>query len=231
MFSFVIIGISLIVGFSLLGGIATSSKFWLSNFRPSPKKIAADVDKMKLLMQPKVETLIPWTAEETALLSLDQIDFKKKKRGTTVAQGTFMSIYQEPMVTYNYKKYFNSKTEDAVIYARTSNRAFEYRIKNEEVTISINNHEVGTLRKDGILYKNNRLLARINKNSQDVLSPILLHTQKGHMKELGNLATKNNTDDISTRALQLVDKQMNENEEAVFLSLVIFEMVKKAVTK
>lgn len=229
MASIIFISILTAIGVGLLSSASNHQRLWISNLNPKKKKIEADFQKMKLLLEPKVKELIPWTSDEANLLSLEQVDFKKKKRGVIVTQGVFTSIYHEPMVAYTYKKYINKKYEDAIIYARTSNRAFEYRIKKDEVSIKINNKSIGTLKANGILYRKNRLMARINRSNSS--SPILLHTQKGHMKELGHVTTQRQKDDIHQRALQLVDRHMNDNEEAVFLSLVLFEMVYHAVKK
>lgn len=227
MASLIFIGILTAIGVGLFSSASNSQRLWISNLNPKKKKIETDFQKLKLLVEPKVKALIPWTSDETNLLSLEQVDFKKKKRGVVVIQGTFTSIYHEPMVAYTYKKYINKKYEDAIIYARTSNRAFEYRIKKDEVSIKINNKPIGKLKANGILYRKKRLLARINRNTPS--SPILLHTQKGHMKELGHVTTQRQKDDIHPRALQLVDQHMNNNEEAIFLSLVLFEMIYHSV--
>ena len=68
---------------------------------------------MKKLLAPQIEELIPWSGEEINLLSLKDGTVERKKRGTTVVQGTFNSIYHEPMITYAYKKYMSKKENAA----------------------------------------------------------------------------------------------------------------------
>jgi hypothetical protein len=186
---------------------------------------------MKALMEPKLETIIPWTEEEKSLLSVEQVDLKKKKQGTTVVEGTFVSIYHEPMVAYIYKKYLNKKYEDAIIYARTSNRAFEYRIKKRQIAIRINNHDIGLLKEDNKLYRKNKVIASIDRNGRNRLTPVLLHDKKGQVKELGHIVKQQSSEEINKRALQLIDQQMNSNEEAIFLALVFLEIIHTSITR
>ncbi len=231
MLSILVAGTAVAVAFGIVGGMANNSRFWISNFNPNKKKIQDDLRTIKALMEPKLETIIPWTEEEKTLLSVEQIDVKKKRQGTIVVQGTLISIYHEPMVAYFYKKYLNKKSEDAIIYARTSNRAFEYRIKKGEVAIRINNHDIGSLKQDNKLYRKNKVIASINRDSQTNLTPILLHDKRGQIKELGHLVKKQSSDEINKRALQLIDQQMNDNEEAIFLALVLFEMIHTSIVR
>ena len=135
------------------------------------------------------------------------------------------------MVTYIYKKYLNKKYEDAIIYARTSNRAFEYRVKKNDIAIRINNHDIGILKNDNKLYRKNKVIASIGQNSQTNLTPILLHDKKGQIKELGHIVKKPSSDEVNKRALQLIDQQMNSNEEAIFLALVLLKMIHSSITR
>lgn len=231
MLSILVAGTAVAVAFGIVGGMANNSRFWLSNFNPSKKKIEDDLHTMKALIEPKLETIIPWTEEEKFLLSVEQVDVKKKRQGTTVIQGTFISIYHEPMVTYIYKKYLNKKYEDALIYARTSNRTFVYRIRKGEIAISINNHDIGILKEDNKLYRKKKVIASINRQSPTNFISILLHDTRGQTKELGNVVKKQDSDEVMKRALQLIDQQMNGNEEAIFLALVFFEMIHSSIGK
>lgn len=229
MVSLIVIATALIASLAVFGVVAKGGYTYLTNFRPSVKKIASDVEKMQALMAPTTSNLVPWTIEEMSLLSLEQVDRFKKKRITTVVQGTLVSIYQEPMVIYTYKRYA-SKKENALIFARTSNRTFEYRIKNDTIQIKVNNELIGELKTNGVLYKNKRMLAKINQ-SVEGYNPILLIDRKGNTKELGHVADKKSTEVINPRALQLVDSKMNKQEEDVFLSLALLDVIYKSVKK
>lgn len=229
MIALLVLGMIGVVSVFLFGMIASGGRFYLLNYNPSKRKVLADVNKMKKLLTPKIEALIPWSGEEINLLSLKHGTVERKKRGTTVVQGTFNSIYHEAMITYAYKKYM-AKKENAVIYARTSNRSFEYRIKDQQISITINNKLIGILKPNGVLYTTKKkMLARINRASDAPHYPVLIHDQKGHMKELGTLVTKTTEEQINPRALQFIDPNMNDQEEAIFLSLVLFDMIYKSV--
>jgi hypothetical protein len=228
MVSFAVLAMAAIVSVLLFGMVARGARFYLLNYRPNERKILADVEKMKQLMAPSLERLVPWTNEEMPLLSLERVDVKRKKQGTTVAQGTFVSIYNEPMVAYTYKKYLSPK-ENSITYARTSNRAFEFRTKDNKVEIKINNQKIGTLHENGVLYNNRKkMLARIN-NEDNAMHPVLAHDMKGNMKELGTILSEKNEDQINPRALQMIEPQMNDKEEALFLALALYQLIKKNV--
>jgi hypothetical protein len=229
MVSLIVIAAALITSLVVSGVVIKGGYTYLTNLRPSVKKIANDVKKMKALMAPTTSKLVPWSIEEMSLLSLEQVDRFKKKRITTVVQGTLVSIYQEPMATYTYKRYASRK-ENALIFARTSNRSFEYRIKDGTIQIKVNNELIGELRTNGVLYQNKRMLARINQ-SVEGYNPIFLLDRKGNMKELGHVADKKNEEAINPRALQLVDNKMNKQEADVFLSLALLDVIYKSVKK
>jgi hypothetical protein len=231
MLSIIVVGTAVAVALGLAGSIANNSSFWLSNYNPSDKKIQDDFSTMKVWIEPKLKAIIPWTDEELSILSLEQIDIKTKKEGTYVMEGTFISIYHEPMVTYIYKKYINKKFEDAIIFARTSNRAFQYRIKQNEVVIHINNHPIGTLKANGQLFNKNKRIASINKDNPTTLYAISLHDKRGQTKELGSVVNKYTAEQVNNRAFQLLDESMNDNEEAIFLALALYEMIHRSVKR
>ncbi len=229
MITLLVLGMIGVVSVFLFGMIASGGRFYLLNYNPSKKKVLTDIKKMKKLLAPNINELIPWKGEEINLLSLKHGSVQRKKRGTTVVQGTFNSIYHEPMITYAYKKYM-AKTENAVIYAQTSNRSFQYRIKDQQIELTINNKFIGILQSNGVLYNTKKkMLARINRKSDAPHYPVLIHSEKGHMKELGTLVTKTTEEQINPRALQFLDPNMTDQEEMVFLSLVLFDMIYKVV--
>ncbi len=194
----------------------------LVNFQPGKGKINNDLRKLKEEMKPYISELVPWDKEELELLSLNQINTSTKKGFTKTAKGVFTSIYHEPLVAYAYKKYMSSK-ENAVIYATTSEMEFEYRIREKHTQIRINGQFIGNLANNGALYagKSNRLLAKINKESEGLHLPILVKD-----KELAMLVKPENARAVNPRAFELVSP-MDKEEEALLLSLSILEMVKK----
>jgi len=194
----------------------------LVNFQPGRSKIKADLQKMKTEIQPFIDDLVPWTKEEMELLSLNQINKTVKKGFVSTAKGIITSIYHEPLIAWSYKKYV-SPENNAVIYARSSHHEFVFRIKKDKTEFKIDDHVIGELRENGILYssKTNRLMARINKSKDELLLPVLVGD-----KEVASLINPNLTTKTNPRAFEFLS-EMNNEEEAVLLSMAIFEMVKK----
>ena len=149
-----------------------------------------------------------------------------KKRVTTSAKGVFTTIYNEPIVAYNFKKYI-AREVDAVLYARTATHEFAYRIKGGEVKVVIDNELVGTLKDNGILYggQHNRMIARINREQELELMPIIVNE-----KEVGNLVKALPTPkakSVDARAFEFVRDDLNQEERKIFLSLAIYELVQR----
>lgn len=199
---------------------------FLINFQPGRSKIKADLQKMKAEIQPFIDELIPWTKEELELLSANQINIKIKKSIVTTAKGIITSIYHEPLIAWSYKRYV-SPERNAVIYARSAHREFVFRIKKDKTEIKIDGHVIGTLRKNGVLYssKTNRLMARINRQDDELLLPILVGE-----KEVASLINPQLNGKTNPRAFEFLEVN-NKEEEAILLSLAIFEFVKNEIPK
>lgn len=197
--------------------------FALIHFQPGKGKIRTDLKKMKDEIAPFIEELIPWNKEELELLSSNQVKQKISRGIITTAEGVFNSIYHEPLIAYSYKKYISSK-KDEVIYARTSNHEFVYRTKKGITELIIDNQKVGVINKQGLLHggRKKRLLAQINKSENELELPIIIGN-----KERGTLM-KPESGSVNPRAFQFVGK-MGKNEEAVFLSLAVLELIKESI--
>ena len=196
----------------------------LINFQPGSNKIRTDLKKMKSEIMPWIDQLVPWTKEEMELLSTNQVNQKIKKGIIKTAKGVFTSVYHEPLVAYSYKKYV-SPNVNAVLFVRTSNHEFVYRMKKKGTELFIDNQPVGMISNDGLLYggKRKRLLARINKEDNELELPIIVGD-----KERGTLVRSNSSGEVNARAFQFVTP-MGAQEEAVFLSLAVFELVKDSI--
>lgn len=199
--------------------------FALIHFQPGKGKIRTDLKKMKNEIAPYIDDLIPWNKEELELMSSNQVKQKISRGVITTAEGVFNSIYHEPLIAYSYKKYISPKRNE-VIYARTSNHEFVYRTKKDSTELFIDNQKVGVINNKGLLHggRRKRLLARINKNENELELPIIIGN-----KERGTLM-KPESDSVNPRAFQFVG-EMGKNEEAVFLSLAVLELVRDSIKK
>jgi len=198
----------------------------LTNFQPGRLKIKADLQKMKTEIQPFIDDLVPWTKEEMGLLSINQINKKIKKGIVTTAKGIITSIYHEPLIAWSYKRYV-SPDNNAVIYARSSHHEFVFRLRKNKTELKIDDQVIGTLRENGVLYssKTKRIMARINRSNDELFLPILVGD-----KEVASLINLDKTTKTNPRAFEFLS-DMDEKEEAILLSLAIFEFVKNEIPR
>ena len=198
----------------------------LTNYQPGKSKLKADLQKMKKEIQPFIDDLVPWTKEEMGLLSINQINKKVNNGIVATAKGIITSIYHEPLIAWSYKRYI-SPENNAIIYARSSHHEFVFRIRKDKTELKIDNQEIGTLRENGVLYssKTERLLARINRNPDELFLPVLVGE-----KEVASLINPEKTTRTNPRAFEFL-AEMDKEEEAVLLSLAIFEFVKNEIPK
>ncbi len=198
----------------------------IKNFQPGKSKVEEDINKMKTSIQIFINELIPWNKEELDLLSFNQINKKIGKGMVKTGQGVITSIYHEPMIAWSYKRYVGGGN-NAVLYACTSHHEFVFRIRNNETNIIIDNEEVGQLRDNGLLYntKTNLLMARINRDSDHLALPVLVGE-----KEVATLKRTGYIQETNSRAFELL-VEMDDQEEAVLLSLAILEMTSRTLNE
>ncbi|MEM6320204.1 MAG: hypothetical protein AAF960_21220 [Bacteroidota bacterium] len=194
------------------------------NFQPGKNRILNDFRQLRDEVAQWSNQLIPWTEEEMSLLSPRQVNQKIKRGITKTAQGIFTSIYQEPLIVYNYRKYI-ARGENAILYARTSKNEFAYRIKKKGIDINIDGEYAGVLRENGGLYggRRNRLIARINRDDELQLHPIVIGE-----KEVASVLNPTKTTKHNPRAFQFL-RPINKKEEPIFMALAILEMVQESL--
>ena len=197
----------------------------LTNFKPSKRKVQADLEKMRNDLATKTKDLVPLDKEELEAFSQNQIQQIKKNRSSSASQGMFTTIYGEPIVAYTYKKYIASGS-NALFYARTANHEFAYRIVDGEVKIVIDNQLVGILKPNGVLYggQQQKMLARINREGE-LLLPVIVNNKK-----VGNLTKalpKSKDKNVNDRAFEFLRDDLDPEERKVFLSLALYELINR----
>ena len=198
----------------------------LSNFTPGQSKVQTDVDKMKSEIQPWMEELVDWKKEELNLLSFNNINKQVKKGIVKTAKGILTSIYQEPLIAYSFKQYFGNK-KNAILYARTADREFQFRIREKAVAVSVNGQPLGLIQEDGRLLDPNtkQLTARISRTQDELTLPIIIKDREvaGLLKPIPGQAPTS-----TDRAFEFVN-QVESTDEALVLSLSIWEILRKEV--
>ncbi len=209
----------------LVFGLSTLTKMF-SNFQPGKNKIRKDLRKMKAELHPWVEELVPWDRNEMELLSTNQINRTQQKGIVNSVKGVFTSIYHEPMVAYAYKKYASTGS-GAILYVRTSKHEFVYRFSNKYTEVYIDNQKIGMLTKDKKLYNTsgNKVIALIDQKNAELILPILVEG-----REIGSLLpAQQSKKGLNPRAFDMFSEKIDNDEEKVFLSLAILELVERSL--
>ncbi len=196
----------------------------MENFKPGRNKIQKDLQQFRAELQPWIADLVPWSREEMEQLSLNQVNRTVRKGIATVGKGVFTTIYHEPVIAWMYKKYLGSK-ENALLYARTSNSEFIYRIKEDGVELVVDNELIGKIGNNGILYnqKGNKQLAQINTQSEELYLPVRINERR-----VGGLTHGKTPDNENPRAFQFL-ADMTKEEEKIFMALSILEIARKDI--
>lgn len=209
----------------VLGMVAATILFKMAkNYRPGRSKIQDDLKQLRAELAPMVAGLVPWTSSEMEQLSFNQINRTSKGGVVKTSKGVLTTVYHEPVIAWAHKKYVGQQ-ENGLIYARTSDREFVYRLKNGEVEMVVGDELVGVLNPSGILvgHKSNQQLAQINKDETNLVLPV-----KVNNKLVGGLSNPERNQKSNARVFQHLAK-LNKSEEELVLSLSILEMVKREV--
>jgi len=187
---------------------------------PGAKKINLDLATMRKHCKPAVDQLIPWEEEkELELLSLN-VNYKSQKRGSDkMIIGAIQSVYYEPMVVFAYKDYIKGQ-RDALLYCRTKNLEFIYRMKRRDTDVYFNGNHVAVLDQAGMLQgmKSKQTLGGVRSYSSDLLSIIV------QGKDVGHLFNPSRPHNEQQRAF-IVMSQLEEEEEYILLALGLYELV------
>lgn len=210
----------------LLMLVLSLSAIWMSmkmfqNYKPGRNKIQSDLKQIKAELAPLTTNLVPWTKEEMEQLSFNQINRTTKHGIVKTSKGVITTVYHEPVIAWAYKKYVGQK-ENGLLYARTSNQSFIYRLKNGTTEMVAGDQLIGTLSEEGLLLnsKGNKQLAQISKNENNLLKPL-----KVNERMVGGLALPNRKQKVNTRVFQYLN-ELNGEEEELVLSLAILELVR-----
>lgn len=207
--------------FAALFFIAYYLSQYFLNYKPSKKHIEKDLARIKEECKPMVKTLVPWNAEELRLLSFNAEEVMKKRGGMSSRKGLMYSIYHEPVLAYASKEYSDGKY--GLLYVRTSNREFTYRILPQFTEVYINGRAYGRLYENGELRdpKNKKTLARLQL-SEDRYLPIIVEDE-----EKGQLIDFTKTDAVNPRAYEFL-QEMEDAQRLRFMALTLPRIIHSA---
>ncbi len=218
----------LVLMFALAASGALGSRavfLGLSNLNPGKAKVQADFRKIQEELGKKRAQLVPWSDEDRALLSLKRNPYKEKAGSVKSAEGTFVSIYQEPMVLFGYKRYLGKK-ENAILVVLTSHHEFLYRIKNNRVEVALNGKYFGGITPDYALVSDKKkVLAKIERQKNNDYYPVFIDG-----REKGSIGDVKKAKKVNPRAFELLS-ELTPNEELKLLALSFYFLVRNGFVK
>lgn len=182
-----------------------------------------DSEKLKAIVGPYLEKLVPLTSGEMELFSLSK-EIKRIRKGSySITSGVFKSIYHEPLCAFAYKDY--KRKNVASLLAKTSDKEFFYISINGETRVYVDGIAFGLINGNGELFTPNKekLLAKISPEDVLKLHPVLIDG-----KEVGSVLNPKHSELPSPRVFQLMD-EMNEQDNTKFLALSILSLVEETV--
>lgn len=220
----VFIATALFVGLGVIVGGGYALIQVISNFQPSRRRLNKDAGELHRILDKSRNELIAWTDEDWGLLSHVHQEIKKTNFIISKGNGIVVSIYQQPMIAFAYKKYF-APGIDILLLVSTKTHEFVYRVQPHQVEIWHKETFLGTLKKDLVFYNPKKEpIARIDKTANQQTAILL-----GSNPVLAITAPEVATGFIP-RAIDFCYPQTGENE-TLLLALMSFELVKASLPK
>jgi len=198
------------------GGVGLLSVI-LKNRWPGKNKISKALEALKKETKAIAGELVPIGKEELEDFSSRQTNRSFKKGMVISARGAFTTIFHEPLMAYNYKKYIGGGPwQNALLYIVTDNHEFTYWLQKSGTEIFIDGNRVGTFKNDNVLYgaKRKKPLAYIGRPKNE-LTPIYVYD-----KEMGSMTSKTTLGkDLGARAFQFLKEQFTREEKLLFLAI------------
>ncbi len=187
---------------------------------PGAAKINRDLAAMREITAPMRERLIPWEEDrELELMSL-KMDSRTQKIGVDkVTMGSIQSIYFEPMVVFAYKDYVKGSRE-ALLYCRTQQMEFVYRLKKRDTDVFYNGNHVAVLDSQQVLHgrRSGVVLGKVRPYGADMLTIMVQDREAGH------LFNPSRPHSDVQRAFYLLNA-LQEDETGIFLAMGFYELI------
>lgn len=210
-----------LIGLAISGGTFLAYQVML-NFHPGPTKVRKEVEQLINSFNAVIPDLVPINQKEMELFSHSQIRKEAKGGITKTLKGIVVSIYEEPMIVYAYKRY-TGKKENAALLAKMANQEFFFRIRNQQVQVSMNNQAIGIIERNGVLYSPGDFqpLAKIDKLNRTESFPIIVDN-----KEVATFVPQDPSLKVHQRALQFI-AELSKREELLLLLLLSWELIRE----
>ncbi|NJC27271.1 hypothetical protein [Neolewinella antarctica] len=217
-----------VISILLLIGMLLLFRMWSSNRMPGKNKRQKEVEALRAEMDGWSADLVPLNKEELDLFSLAQDKQVVKTGASTSAQGTFTTIFHEPVVSYSYRRYLGSKVNE-LLYARTADHDYVYWTEDGKTSLEIDGQPVGNLDGNTLLgARSGQPIARISGEQKENYLPISVGN-----REVGSITSDQSaaSDPLGQRAFEFIPDDLNEKEEQLLLSLATRELVKRSLPR
>jgi hypothetical protein len=219
-----VIKFAILLTFAALGVlyiIKVMGSFFI-NTQGVKSQIKTDLKRMSTELEEVVDQLSPWEDKDLDLLSVEQVDLKKKPGLHTQFSGVLSNIYHEKIVAFSYKEYYHKKKK-SILVARTSAHNFSYKITKKAIEIFRDNVYLGTLKANGSFFQENTIIAHVDQSRTMSLIPISIHG-----KQVASLVNPTNHAHKNARALKLIE-ELSDDDRELLLSLSIFELINRSL--
>ncbi len=194
----------------------------LPNLSPGQKRLQQDIKALREQLDNKRSQLIPLEGGELELLSDQSIDQKESRGFKKIKQGTFTTIYGEPVLLYAFRKYVSGPDGLIVSYTQTHEIIFWIRTKGSRLVID--NDFVGELDAEGNLRerpKGKKVLASLRgqENGMDVIVV--------GEREIATLAPSKagKSSNLQHRVFELVVNDLTAEEKQLLWALTLYKLV------
>ena len=219
--------ILLVLSILLVAALVYMYQQWSTHRMPGKKRRNRVLQEVKEDMDQWSPQLIKMNREELDLFSLTQDkQVVRTSAGGKTAKGTFTTIFNEPVVSYSYRRFLGKQVNE-LLYARTAEHDYVYWTEKGKTKLEIDNQPVGTV--DGSVLLGERTgkeLARIATEARENYLPVSVGNRE--VGALTNLPAKSD-DGLSQRAFEFIPEDLNEKEEQLLLSLAVRELVGRSV--
>ena len=209
---------ALLTAFAIGGAVAAVTVGALRVAFPGGRgQLDKDVALMTDALRPELAELAPITDDELERVSWNILSDKKRQGFTP---GRITTIYHEGVVLFGFKKYWTPGSSRSLLYARSANYEWVYRIRGKQVDVAINGKPTGRLLPDGRLVDSKkRTLARLNRRTEQELWPVVVADA-----ELGALTNPAFKHSELARAFSFT-VPMSRTQRGYFLAVTLYEML------
>ena len=198
----------------------TSFSLFLNSGRQQEEQ---DIKSLREHIRDLVDKLVPLTKEELSLLSLNQNNRSVSKRINSITSGTFLSIYNEPLIAYAYKDYVGS--DKATLLVQTTKDVWTYSIARGKTKVYFNDQPVGIISGDGTLkgMESKRVLANVEMDHNASSHPLFVGD-----RQVGHVNNPRIASEGLARAFTIFGN-MEKDEKELFLSLSFLSLVEESL--